>query len=63
MKFYLTFGQSSPLKNGWVEVIAKNNEQARKKVFQEYSNKWSNLYTKKRFKKRYFPQGCLGQLK
>jgi hypothetical protein len=33
MKFYLTFGQQSTFRNGWVEIEAKSLEVARNLVF------------------------------
>jgi len=33
MKFYLTFGQQSPFRNGWVEIEAKSLEVARNLAF------------------------------
>lgn len=63
MKFYLTFGQNSPMKDGWIEVIADNEYLARLKVVSEYGQKWSGLYNEFNFEKEDFPEGKLGELK
>jgi hypothetical protein len=61
--FYLTFGQKSPAKNGWVRVEAPNVEKAREMVFNMCDDKWAFLYTEDEFEKEHFPAGELGVLK
>lgn len=63
MKFYLTFGQKSPAKDGWIEVIADNETQARLKVVKVYGQKWSGIYNEFTFEPKYFPKGKLGEIK
>lgn len=63
MKFYLTFGQNSPFKNGWVSVFAPSYEDARKLIFQIFSKKWAMLYEEGDFQSDYFPEGELGIIK
>ena len=61
--FYLTFGQNSPAKNGWIEVHAFDYQRARDMVFNEYGKQWANLYTEDDFDSECFPAGRLGILK
>lgn len=58
--FYLTFGQQSPLKNGWIKVVAKDETAARHLVIEQYGIKWSGLYAEEIFEPYYFPEGELG---
>ncbi len=62
-KFYLTFGQSSPAKNGWITVLAENLTEAREKVFAEYGRQWSGLYEDCDWNPEYFPAGEIGLLR
>lgn len=59
--FYLTFGQQSPARNGWVRVVARDYQHARDIVFSAYENKWAFLYTEDDFKdsQAYYPAGEL----
>jgi hypothetical protein len=64
MKFYLTFGQQSPFRNGWVEVEADSYEEARKLVHNVFGAHWSFLYGEEGFNERvkaFFPSGKLGE--
>lgn len=49
--FYVTFGQRSPFRNGWVEVEAETEELARRYVTDALGIEWSNLYSEKEFRK------------
>jgi hypothetical protein len=60
-KFYLTFGQQYPWRNGWVEVEAPDYEKARDYVEEIFGNKWSNLLGEDKFDPSYFPAGKLGE--
>jgi len=60
--FYVTFGQKSPAKNGWIEVKADDEEKARAIVIAEYGQEWGFLYTDETFDPSYFPAGKLGVL-
>lgn len=62
MRFFLTFGQQSPARNGWVEVRAPDYEQAKAMVEGIYGNNWSNLYEEKHFDKIFYPAGKLGEI-
>ncbi len=59
-KYYLTFGQTSPLKNGWITVHAPSEDVARLLVFKEYGARWSGLYPEDKFSPEYFPEGEKG---
>ena len=64
MKFYLTFGQQSPFRNGWVEIEASSYAEARKVAFDTLGNRWSMLYFEEEFKEAemaYFPLGKIGE--
>lgn len=83
-KFFVTFGQKyfhdpHPLgdvanPNGWVEVEAQNELDARKQVIGLIEDKWSMLYTEEEFTSEkyafeemrtmdYFPRGCTGTIR
>jgi len=64
MKFYLTFGQQSPLRNGWIEIEAESYEEARELVISIFEKHWAMLYREEGFDERvkaYFPLGKLGE--
>ncbi len=62
MKFYLTFGQDHPLRNGWVEIEALTYEEARKLAFDNFGRFWSNVYTTyEDFKKECYLSGKIGE--
>jgi hypothetical protein len=65
MKFYLTFGQKSPARNGWCEVFADSPDSARRLVIDEYGQEWAFIYSEEQFAagREYFPAGKLGELK
>ena len=58
-KFFLTFGQSSPARNGWVLVMAPDMAAAEKMVRSEYGDGWANLYTPEDFEPDHYPVGQL----
>jgi hypothetical protein len=61
MTFYVTFGQKSPFRNGWVEVEAENYRIARQLVVYALDSSYSMVYDEHEFKREYFPQGKLGE--
>jgi hypothetical protein len=62
-RYYLTFGQQNPQRDGYILVMAVSYEDARAKVIEVYGIKWSGLYAEKDFANEYFPKGQLGVLK
>lgn len=60
--FYLTFGQQSTARDGYIIVKAKDYDAAREMVLDRYAQNWSMLYDEDDFKGEYFPVGCLGLL-
>jgi len=63
-KFYLTFGQKSPFRNGYVLIVAVDYENARNLVEDIFGNKWSNLYDENVWGKEeaaLFPSGQVGK--
>jgi len=61
MIFYVTFGQKSPFRNGWVEVEAENYGIARQLVIDALGNSYSRIYDEHEFDSEYFPLGKLGE--
>lgn len=61
-EFFLTFGQKSPARNGWISIFAESYEVARKKAIAMYGNEWSMLYEKNEFDPEFFPAGQLGRI-
>ena len=61
MKFYLTFGQDHPLRNGWVEIEAPTYGEVRELVHGVFGTHWSMLYKEGEFEKEYFPLGKIGE--
>ena len=59
--FYITFGQDHLFRDGWIEIKAKSEQQARMKTFDTFGDKWSSIYTKKNFKPGFFPMGCIAK--
>lgn len=58
--FYLTFGWGHPLKDGYILVKARDKEEARMKVVEQFRQKWANLYTEEVWDDRHFPDGEKG---
>jgi len=61
--FYLTFGVQYPWKDGWVEVMAHDYQDARKKVISRFGTEWSALYKAEEFEPHYFVKGKLETMK
>ena len=62
MKFFVTFTQKSPFKDGWLEVEASSKESATLMVMEEFGNKWGFIYERSKFESEYFPAGKLGEI-
>lgn len=70
--YYFTFGMeyaqdSHPSglyvhPNGWVEVKANSEFDARVIMVKTYSNKWAFCYKEDEFDKSFFPLGCINKL-
>ena len=66
MKFYITFGQASPARSGWIELEAPDAITARLFCSSEYKDQhWRGCYDEDFWKQKnisiYFPAGCLGK--
>lgn len=62
--FYVTFGQKSPFRDGWVLIIADDERLAREEAFYALGQVWSGLYTGREMEKippDTFKQGQLGR--
>ena len=60
--WFITFGQKSPARNGYVLVRAKNRDRAHQKAMDMFGPDWSMLYDDTEFEKEYFPAGILGTI-
>lgn len=60
-KFYLTFGQNHPLRNGYVLVEAPSEEEARQEVVSVFGTKWAFLYSEDKMNFKYFLEGQQGK--
>jgi hypothetical protein len=45
-KFYVTFGQGHPDRDGVVEIEAHNKDNAQNIAFKRFGNNWANIYDK-----------------
>jgi hypothetical protein len=70
-RWFITFGpghrRTDPITvthNGWVEVLAPTELEARQLVISELGRKWSSIYDEEDFEqdRRYYAQGCLAVL-
>ena len=61
MKFYLTFGQKSPFRHGWVEVEASSYGEANGEVVLVFQQSWAHLYSEEKFDRSFFPAGKIGE--
>ena len=64
MKFYVTFGQKSPFRNGWTEVEATSFIQALDLVSYALGNEYSKIYGETEFNeiRRNFPHLKIGEI-
>ncbi len=60
MKFYVTFGQDHPLRDGWIEVRASSYVLARLRIFEVLGTKWASMYYLVEFDPECFPAGKFG---
>ncbi len=60
--FYLTFGQRG-LRDGFVTILARDYDDARGFVVDEYGQRWSCLYTEEDWDPSYFPAGSFGTVR
>jgi hypothetical protein len=65
--YYFTFGQQhihpktgEPLRDYWIEIVAKSEDVARDLMVEMFDRKWSHQYHEKEFMRvvRHFPKGC-----
>ncbi len=67
-KFYVTFGQKSPFRNGYVLILVRDEDddaaysKAREEAFRALGDEWSNIYPEAKFinNVEIFPAGKLG---
>ena len=57
MTFYLTFGQKSLLRDGYIKIEAPDLRAARRAAENYFENEWSMLYTEEDFQPKHFPRG------
>lgn len=61
--YVITFSRVG-IRDGWVEVQARDEEIARTWALKEYGTCWANIYTPSQWEPRkedWFPLGCIGQ--
>ncbi len=58
--YCVTFGQLHPLRDNWVEVEAKDREEARRLVLARIGKHWASIYPKSEFNTEMFPGGRVG---
>jgi len=76
-RYFITFGQKSPFRDGWVEIqvaeVRDGDEEAeqraflaaRSEAFRAIGDGWSNIYDETSFTKArgdYFPEGRIGKI-
>lgn len=72
MTFYVTFGQKyreeihpqGAHPDGWTEVHADSELDARRKVVEHYGTKWAFLYDESDFQRQrqHYPLGCIERI-
>jgi len=60
-EFYVTFGQRSPFKDGWVTILASGPEEAKAEADEVFGNHYSRIYRPEFFEESYFPAGQIGR--
>ena len=61
--YYLTFPyRLTEIRDGYYKVSAETYDQAREKVVERFGRTWAFLYEENRFQRKYFPQGCIGEI-
>ncbi len=59
--WHLTFGQSHPLRKGWIEIEATTQEEAQKLATEVFGQKFANIYDHTLFDIGLFPGGKFGE--
>jgi hypothetical protein len=61
--FYITFGQRSPFRNGWVVIVASGKEEAQAEAHSVFGPHWSMCYSEEAFFKarEHFNKGKIGE--
>ena len=59
--YYLTFGQKSPFRDGYVLIVAEDYKTAREEAGYVFGDKFSMLYQQQDFNASYFPDGQIGK--
>ena len=62
MKYFLTFGQDHPLRNGWIEIETWAYGIARTLAFQFFGKHWAHVYKEEDFEKGLYPSGKIGEI-
>jgi hypothetical protein len=62
-KFFLTFGQKSPAKDGYVLIVADDYDSDFEMVEKQFGLEWSMLYEEGDFEPEFFPKGVLKTLR
>lgn len=61
-KYYLTFGQAHPLRNGYVEVVGRTEELASRKAFEIFGPHFGFIRPENvKDQKKFFPHGKFGE--
>jgi len=60
--YYLTFGQTSPARNGFVLIYARDHDEARAIAIETYGSAWSRVYHWGEFDGSRLPAGNLDTL-
>lgn len=58
--FYVTFGQKSPFRDGYVEIEADDQRIAQVEAFRIFGQYWSEVYEEDKIKKEFFHAGRIG---
>ena len=61
IKYYITFGQKSPFRDGYVIVEAPDATTARYEVFYAMGDQWGFMYTEEEIDFDLFPLGQIGR--
>jgi len=60
--YCMTFACIHPLHDGWIEIKAMTEHDAREYCHSIQGPKWAFLYTQEEFRPNMFPKGCLAQV-
>ncbi len=59
--FYVTFGRRG-IRDGFVKLYARDEDQAREFSRDEYGAVWSGIYTEDDWQPEFFPAGQIGEV-